>query len=132
VIGSCPRLSGKVPELSGQSKVIKDQLVVIASARLPVGREPVAPPGVRELTQLSTLMVAPGLRLPSHRSMCSSDRKRFIVLDVKMMSSHKHYQRIVGRMMLCLYSGERLIGDTVQSRLSLRCPFEPQMRSPAA
>jgi hypothetical protein len=34
-------------------------------------------------------MVAPGSRAPSQRAMCSSDRKRFIVLQVKTMSSHQ-------------------------------------------
>ena len=36
-----------------------------------------------------TGIVAPGARPPSHRSMCSSDRKRFMVLQVKTMSSHQ-------------------------------------------
>ncbi len=35
-----------------------------------------------------TAMVAPGPRLASQRLMCSSDRKRFIVLQVNTMSSH--------------------------------------------
>ena len=35
-----------------------------------------------------TVIVAPGARPPSQLSMCSSDRKRFIVLQVKTMSSH--------------------------------------------
>lgn len=35
-----------------------------------------------------TEIVAPGMRRPSQRSMCSSDRKRFMVLQVKTMSSH--------------------------------------------
>ena len=34
-------------------------------------------------------MVAPGFRPPSHRAMCASDRKRFIVLQVNTMSSHQ-------------------------------------------
>jgi hypothetical protein len=36
-----------------------------------------------------TLMVAPGSLPPSQRTMCSSDRKRFIPLQVKTMSSHQ-------------------------------------------
>ena len=34
-------------------------------------------------------IVAPGSRPPSQRAMCSSDRKRFIPLQVKTMSSHQ-------------------------------------------
>ena len=37
----------------------------------------------------NTGMVAPGARAPSHRAMCSSDRKRFMLLQVKTMSSHQ-------------------------------------------
>ena len=48
-------LLGKAPELTGQSEVIEDPLIVVASVRLPVGREPVAPPGVREFAQLRNL-----------------------------------------------------------------------------
>lgn len=35
-----------------------------------------------------TEIVTPGARVPSHRVMCSSDRKRFIVLHVNAMLSH--------------------------------------------
>jgi hypothetical protein len=38
---------------------------------------------------LATGMIAPGSRVPSHRWMCSSDRKRFIVFQVKTTSSHQ-------------------------------------------
>ena len=49
----------------------------------------VAPPRVGEVTELAhASSVAPGQRPPNHLSMCPSDRKRFIVLHVKTMSSH--------------------------------------------
>jgi hypothetical protein len=38
---------------------------------------------------LLALIVTPGARPPSHRVMCASDRKRFIVLQVNTMSSHQ-------------------------------------------
>jgi hypothetical protein len=47
-----PGLPRKAPELAGQSKVVEDPLVVVASVRLPVGSKAVAPPNVRELAQL--------------------------------------------------------------------------------
>ena len=52
------------------------------------------PPGLRELAQLVTGIVAPGSRPVEPPLECSSDRKRFMVLQVKTMSSH---QRAAGR-----------------------------------
>ena len=57
------------------------------------GRAPGATIPVAKLSELAHAWwddrVAPGVRPPSQRSMCSSDRKRFIVLQVKTMSSHQ-------------------------------------------
>ena len=43
---------GEAPEIACQFELIKGRLVLFASVGLPAGRQPVAPPGVRQLTQL--------------------------------------------------------------------------------
>src|SRR6202011_967500 len=39
-------------EVAGQAKLVEDRLALLAGTRLPVGRESIAPPCVRELAQL--------------------------------------------------------------------------------
>ena len=52
------------------------------------GREPVAPPGWASSAELRRPASSRRASPPSQRAMCSSDRKRFMVLQVKTMSSH--------------------------------------------
>ena len=85
---TCPRCCAATrlrqkPELSGEPQAVEDRLILVARARLPLRRQPVAPPSWASSLRVVTGIVTPGGRLPSQAWMCSSDRKRFIVLQVK-------------------------------------------------
>ena len=80
--------AGQAPERIGQPQTVQDRLVLVTSVWLPVRIDPVTPPRVRQVTKLRDPDRRPGTLEPSQRPMWASDRKRFIVPQVKTMSSH--------------------------------------------
>ena len=105
------------PEPARQPDPLEDRLVLLPRVRAPVRRQPVAPPAWPGRRAVVTAHRSPGCRPASQRSMCSSDRKRFIVLQVKTMSSH-HRAAGTRQWKTSVSSSGRLVADLDRDRLA--------------
>ena len=125
--------SGQLPELVDQPARFEDRLVLRRRVRPPIGRQRHATTH-GEVAERRHRNRRAGGRPASQRSMCSSDRKRHIVLHVKTMSSHHCAQERGNGTAPCVVrlALARRWPVASESGTSCRCPRHRARRDPTS